>query len=231
MAPLGRTIAERQAHYYGDLFEKHGAGIDAVASGRQVYKDLRYERLAMVFARDESCSVHDVGFGLGHFYEFLKVRYPKKTISYSGSEVTPQFVEYSRKAYPEAAFYLRDLTEGPFPERYDYLIFAGMFYHLAGSSAAEFGEFTRQMLRNGFASANRGIAFNFVTGYVDYRYDDLFYGDLPEIIEFVSRNLSRFFTIDHATPLYEYTVCVYREEYLASVYSDDAFSKYFKCGR
>jgi hypothetical protein len=72
------------------------------------------------------------------------------------------------------------------------------------------------------------VAFNFVTGCVDYRYDELFYGELPEIVDFVVKELSHFFTIDHGTPLYEYTVCVYHEDYIASQYTDEAFRKYFK---
>lgn len=227
MTNRANDIAAKQASYYSGLYEKHGAGVDAVASGKQIYKDLRHEKLAALFARDESCSVYDVGFGLAHFYEFLKTRYPEKAIRYSGSEVTPQFVEHCRKAYPECSFDLRDLGDGPLPVQYDYLVFGGTFYHLAGVSAVEFDEYVRQMLANAFTSAARGIAFNFITGYVEYRYDDLFYGELPQVVEFVANRLSRFFTIDHAIPLYEYTVCVYREDYIASWYSDEAFRKYF----
>ena len=221
-------VASKQANYYGGLLEKCGTGVDAVASGKQIYKDLRYEKLGALIELDESCSVYDVGFGLGHFYEFLKARYPKKDIQYSGSEITPAFVEYCLKTYPECDFHLYDLANAPLPDRYDYLIFGGTFYHLAGTSTIEFGDYVRSLLTNGFLSAERGIAFNLITEYVDYRYDDLFYGKLSEIIDFVAKDLSRFFMIDHASPLFEYTVRVYREDYIASHYPAEEFKKYFK---
>lgn len=224
-------ISGKQAAYYGGLYEKHGASVDAVASGLQVYKNLRYEKLSAVFARDSSCSVHDVGFGLGHYHEFIKSAYPDKSVDYSGSEVTPHFVEHCRQVYPDGAFFLRDLSTSPSPERYDYFIFGGTFYHLAGSAPHDFQQFMERMLSNAFASADRGIAFNVITGYSDFRSEDLFYADLPAVLEFVVGKLSRFFTIDHAAPLYEYTVCVYREEYISRVHPDAAYNKYFKTRR
>jgi hypothetical protein len=221
-------IASAQAGYYGQLLERHGPGVEAVASGKQVYKDLRYEKLCRVFERDRECSLHDVGFGLGHLYEYMKRQFPEKAVRYSGSEVTPQFVEHCTRAYPESHFVGRDLADGPFEDRYDYLVFGGTFYHLADTPAPEFGDYVRRTLSSAFAMCNRGIAFNFITGYVDYRLDGLFYGEVPEVVDFVARDLSRFFGIDHAYPLYEYTVCVYRDQYIASLYPDEAFHKYYK---
>lgn len=224
------TVSFKQAAYYGRLLEKHGPGVEAVASGQQIYKDLRYKKLSNIFSSDigDSLIVHDVGCGLGHLYEYLKDTFPEKNIVYSGSEVTPKFVKTCRKNYPEIRFYLRDLYTGPFHEAYDYLMFGGTFYHLAGSSAHDFESFVHQMLCNGFASCRKGMAFNLITGYVDYHQEDLFYCDLPKLINFIVKNLSRFFTIDHATPLYEYTVCVFHEKYIADNYKETAFLKYFK---
>ena len=221
-------LSLKQAEYYGSLYEKHGVGVDAVASGRQAYKNLRYEKLSRLFSQETRCSVHDVGFGLGHFHEYLKNRFPEK-IEYSGSEVTPQFVEHCRRAYPDSKFFSRDLSQRAFPERYDYLVFGGTFYHPAEADPAEFETFMRSMLLNGFASASKGIAFNLITSFVETRYPSLFYPDICQVIQFVAKELSRFFTIDHATPLYEYTVCVYREGAIAELFPDEVFDKYFKC--
>ncbi|NZA25315.1 class I SAM-dependent methyltransferase [Luteimonas sp. SJ-92] len=223
-----QDIAARQAAYYGSLYEQHGPGVDAVASGNQVYKNLRYEKLASMFGQDHAFSVHDVGCGVGHFYEFLGKHYPERKIDYSGTEITPAFVEHCKSVYPDKDFQLRDLSAAPFPEKYDYLVFGGTFYHLAGSDSAEFWEFVKRMLTHGFMSARKGIAVNFVTGYVGYRLPDLFYGDVGEVTRFISSDLSRFFTVDHASPLFEHTICVYRDTHIRQRYADPAFGKYFK---
>lgn len=220
-------IANGQAAYYGNLFEKYGPGVDSVASGNQIYKDLRYAKLSALFSADRSFSLQDVGCGVGHYFEFLKRHFPDREIEYSGTEITPAFVDHCRQVYPDNDFQLRDLAAGPFDEQYDYLIFAGTFYHLAGAAEHDFRDFVERMLSNGFQSARKGIAFNLVTSYVDYRLPDLFYADVGEVIDFTCRELSRFFTIDHASPLFEHTICVYKPGYMQDSYPDQAFKKYF----
>ena len=60
----------------------------------------------------------------------------------------------------------------------------------------------------------KGIAFNFISEFVDYKYDGLYYQSINSIINYIVNNLSRHFTIDHSSPLYEFTICVYRENIL-----------------
>jgi hypothetical protein len=225
------SITNSQARYYGNLFETHGAGVDAVASGSQLYKELRYEKLCRVFENNNEFSMHDVGFGLGHLWEYIKIHHGDKKVSYSGSEVTDDFVVQCRAAYPDCQFALRDLAEQSYPDRYDYLIFGGTFYHTAGVSQNEFKVYVQKTLKNAFCMARRGIAFNFVTSHVEYRKSDLFYMNPADIIEFVVGDLSRFFLMNHSYPLFEYTMCVYQEEYVAQQYASDEFAKYFKLER
>lgn len=221
-------ISARQSTYYGGLYERHGASVDAVASASQTFKDLRYQRLSNVFGQDHAFSVHDVGCGLAHLHAFLQHRYPDRSIEYSGSDITPKFVDHCRQHHPGLSFELRDLAASPFPEKYDYLVFGGTFYHLAGSQEAEFLNFLRCMLRNGFSCANKAIAFNLITSHVDYRLDDLFYAELGALTDFIAQDLSRFFTIDHSSPLYEYTVCVYQPDTIRRQHVQSEFDKYFK---
>ena len=221
-------ISEQQADYYGRLFQEYGPGVEAVASGKQIYKNLRYEKLCNIFAKDKELSLHDVGFGLGHLYQYIIKSFPDKIVHYSGSEITPDFVTYCRENYPECKFFKRDLSEKVFDDKYDYLIFGGTFYHRISIPVEEFNVFIKKILSNAFNMCQRGIAFNFITGFVEYRYSELFYGEVNEIISFIVRNLSRYFIIDHAYPLYEYTMLVYQENYIAELYNDADFKKYYK---
>ena len=222
------NVTENQRKYYEDLLKTHGHGVKAVASGKQIYKDVRYDKLSKIFNNDDVFTIHDVGCGVGHYYEYIKDNFSNKDVTYSGTEITQDFVDICNENYPTNNFFLNDLSKSPFKEKYDYLIFGGTFYHLAGSSPDEYFEFVKKMLKNGFDSSIRGIAFNFVTEYVDYRLDDLFYCELNDMIIFLINNISRFFTIDHSSPLYEYTICVYHEEYIRELYPQDSFTKYFK---
>jgi len=74
----------------------------------------------------------------------------------------------------------------------------------------------------------KGIAFNFISPFVDYYQTEVYYSNLPKIINFINDKLSRFFVIKHNYALYEYTVYVYREEYIKLLHPELEFQKYFK---
>jgi hypothetical protein len=228
MKPTDDDISLKQAAHYESLLLKHGVSVDAVASARQEYKNLRYELLSGVFENDNHFTLHEIGFGLGHYYEFLKQCFPDRNISFSGSEVTSSFLEYCHQHYPDCKFDNHDFAASPTASMYDYVILAGVFYQLGKSSEDEFSEFVKRILRNAWASTNRGLAFNMITSHVDFRYDHLFYADPSETLFFVSQNLSRFIKINQSYPIFEYTVYVLKKEYIQSKFSDDCFNKYFE---
>ena len=227
MTDLKKTTSE-QAKYYGELFNQHGPSVDAVASGKQIYKNLRYKKLSRVFEEDDRITLHDVGFGLGHYFEFLKENLGDKEIVYSGSEVTKEFVDYCRKVYPKLKFYHRDLATKPYSDLYDYLIFGGTFYHIVDTPENDFLDFIESILENSFKMCKKGMSFNFISNFVDYKFQGLFYANIDHVTKFITEKLSRYFLIDHSYPLYEFTACVYKEEYVRSLFSEQEFLKYYK---
>lgn len=217
-------VRQGQAQYYGNLFKSHGPSVDAVASGHEIYKALRYATVGELMPVG-SQTVHDVGFGLGHFQDYLSSHEKFSDVRYSGSEVTPEFVNFCREVR-DGEFFLRDLSTEVPSERYDCLVLTGTMYHRRDVSEEMFMDFAEALLRNCFDMCHRGIVFNLVSPFVDYRTGDLFYADFGRVLEVV-RGMSRFFAINHATPFYEYSIGVYREGYIASKHSEAAFDKYF----
>jgi len=224
---MEKNNIDLQKKYYGELYEKHGYSPKAVASGEQIYKDLRYKYLSNVFGNNLAFSLHDVGFGLGHYWEYLKNEYSDRKVEYSGSEVVPAFVKFCEDKYPEGRFYLRDILSSPDTEKYDYIVFGGTFYHLAGISSEKMLEYVLMMLQKAFSMCRRGVVVNFVTSYCEYSSDDLFYCSPAFMLDYVVRNISRFCTIEHNSPLYEFTLCIYKSEYVEEEYPQDEFKKYF----
>lgn len=56
--------------------------------------------------------------------------------------------------------------------------------------------------------ADKGIAFNLLTSYVDYKDDNLFYADPGEYIDFCKKELSNKVNLYHDYDLYEWTLLV-----------------------
>jgi hypothetical protein len=72
------------------------------------------------------------------------------------------------------------------------------------------------MIRRLSEQSARGLAFNLFTTYVDFRNDDLFYADPAEFFSLCRRELSRYVTLLHDYPLYEWTLVVLHERALDS---------------
>lgn len=224
------SIRDDQRRHYADLWQRYGVDLRAVGwrQERELQEE-RFSRLSRAFVHEqESFSVHDIGAGLADFGRFLGKRFP--LAEYSGSEVCDEFLEVCRRRFPRGRFELRDVSAELPRERYDFVTQSGLFNGRLGTPAERWQQFIFDMLHAMYTMARRGIAANFLTSYCDPErmHEELHYQHPEPIIDFVSRRLSRHWELDAGGPLYEYTLRVYRPEYVQQRYADPAFSRYFK---
>jgi hypothetical protein len=222
-----QKIRTNQEQYYRDLLEKHASTPMAVSSESAAHKRLRFEQISKVFGDDTTFSLHDVGMGLGAYGSYLIENHPNKSIAYSGSEILPEFVEGARAAHPTCQFFCRDIAEQSGKDIYDYVILSGVFHQRRETSISDWEKFSRVILRNSFAMCRKGFAFNFISPFVDFYQTEVYYANLPRIINFVVEELSRFFVINHSYALYEFTIYVYRENVISARDNAEEFRKYF----
>jgi len=223
------SIADDQRAFYGELFKKFGDDPRALSQRDGATQSERFARMAKLFAGEkEPFSVHEVGCGLGHFGEFLGATIP--AASYSGSEVNPDFVDACRQRFPASLFQLRDVSGETPADRYDFVTLCGVFNIPLAAAGNKWDTFIRQMLRSMYAMARKGISVDFLSSYcdADKMNPDLHYQSEMEILDFAAKELSRHFELDNSGPLYEYTLRVYRPEYLEAHYPSEEFSRYFK---
>jgi hypothetical protein len=223
-----KSIKDQQVKYYSELFHKYKGEPQAVSSESFEHKRLRYDRLSRIFKEDNNCSIHDVGMGMGHFYEYIKKELPSLSCTYSGTEIVEDYYSYCLLQYPENNFYLRDLAEKPGEDSYDYVVLSGVFHQMQGSKRLDWENFMEAILTNVFAMSKKGIALNLVSGFVDFYQPNIYYSNLCKLTHFINDKLSRFFAIDHSYALYEQTVFVYQPEFVISQFPQNEFQKYFK---
>ncbi len=216
-----------QERIYRELFEQHKGTPMAVSSESEAHKRLRFSRIAEIFSEEETIDVHDVGMGVGAFRSFLQREFPDRVIHYSGSEILPEYVAEASALHPDCQFYCRDIAEAPAEEKYDYLILSGVFHQRRDTPIGQWEKFSQEILRNAFGMCRKGIAFNFVSPFVDFYQTQVYYCNLPKLLNFINDDLSRFFTIQHNYALFELTVHVFREDYIHSRHPEPEFSKYF----
>jgi hypothetical protein len=223
------TIAEDQLAFYGGLIATHGDDPRALAHRDQATQYERFRRLAKVFDGATSAfTVHEVGCGMGHFGEYLRAHHP--VAEYSGSDIHPAFTEACRQKFPGARFETRDIEGGAADSRADYVTLSGTFNPRLSASEDAWRSFVQDTLRAMYAMCTRGIAVNFLTSFSDPERMDaqLHYQSPSVLLEFVTSELSRFWSLDAGGPLYEFTLCVHRPEHVRALHPASEFDRYFK---
>jgi hypothetical protein len=216
-----------QEKYYRDLYNKKKGTTMIVSSESWAHKNVRFEKITNLMKDDDKFSVHDVGMGIADMYQYMRNRFPNKSFIYSGTEILGEYYEEAKNRFPECNFFLRDIAESAFEEHYDYLIMSGIFHQRRESSIRDWEKFAQQIISNSFKMCNKGIAFNFISPFVDFYQTEVYYANMPKILNFINDDLSRFFTVYHDYPLFEFTVHVYKEEYIKLRYQQSELQKYF----
>ncbi len=223
------SINSEQRKHWRALFERHGDDPRSLGHRDRQTQQERFYRIARLFDREsEGFSVHEVGFGLGHFGQYLREHFPMAV--YSGSEIDQTFVDECQKRFPKGEFHYRDVTDRPPDDRYDFVTNCGTLLTRLSTPTQQWQQFIFAMLDAMYQMARIGIAANFLTARCDSMDDDLHYQEEGPIVDFIVNRLSRHFQIDAAGPMYEYTVRVYRPEYVRALYPDEPFARYFKRG-
>lgn len=150
-------------------------------------------------------SVLDVGCGFGDFYGFLK-RHNISDVRYSGTDLNPTLIDVARRSHPTGSFYVTPNLNSFEDGEVDYVFISGLFNFRIADNIA----FMHQTVREAFRIARRGVAFNLLGSYVDFREPHLFYYSETEAFSF-AKSLTRFVTLRSDYRLYEFAIYLYKE--------------------
>jgi SAM-dependent methyltransferase len=152
----------------------------------------------------------DFGCGAAHLYEYL-LRHNRKDIDYIGVDASARFIELSRAKYPHLSFYCVDvLASGELPEA-DYVVMNGVLTEKRELAFNEMHEYMLRLVSAVFSAARLGMAFNVMSGHVDWCRNDLFHVPYDTLAAFLRAKVSRHFLFRSDYGLSEYTAYVYRK--------------------
>jgi SAM-dependent methyltransferase len=227
-----KSVLGEQQVYFRAKHAQYGDDPRSVSWNDRESQFLRFRILSELFRYEQDeFTVHEVGCGLGHFGEFaaeegLRCRY-------MGSDISPEFVAVCQAKFGRDRFVIQDIaasldTFDPAVKGCDFYVQSGAFNAIGGASLAEWELFVDTAVENMFAMCGKGIGFNMLSTYSDpeMRNPGLYYAD-PRAIYDRCKRLSRFVTLISDGPLYEFTVLVYRKEYVKILYPSAEFGKYF----
>ncbi len=204
---------ERLVRFSESFFEQHGDCYLGVGwTKRQEDADARYCVMLdlIVEEADQQVTLLDFGCGASHLYEYLQ-RHPRGNISYSGLDLSPQFLACSRGKFPHVTYYELDILVDDRLPMFDYVVMNGLFNAKCDMSFEDMLAYFQRLVRRVFAHTRKGLAFNVMSKQVDWEREDLFHVPFDLMASFVTREVSRHFVFRHDYGLYEYTTYVYRD--------------------
>jgi SAM-dependent methyltransferase len=203
---IDRALRDIEA-LYTDNLSAHGSTPAAVGWRDAASQRLRFERLARVLDEhppDGPITVADWGCGYGALFTYLDAH--ADVAGYDGYDLSAEMLGAARQAVGDDR--CRWALGSRLDRDVDYVFVSGTFNVSLGAPEAEWAEYVRETLRALHARARRGLAFNLMTSWVDWRSDDLYYADPAQWFDFCRGELSRSVSLQHDYPLYEWTMTV-----------------------
>ena len=203
--------AELERHYSAK-FSLHGPCSEGVDWGSdEANTALRYEKMLAITAGcpKPTPSLLDVGCGYGGLY--LHSIKKNVTLDYSGIDAAESMIQWAKANIPSGQFIHGDMLEVQFDRKFDYLVCNGILTQKLEVPTFQMDLFAGELIRRMFDLCNFGIALNMITTKVNYFSNNLYYRDPVEMLSWCLSEITAHVKLDHAYPLYEYTVYLYRE--------------------
>jgi len=199
-------MTNRIAMHYRELLKHHGDSAAAAQYSSRETQERRFGELIKI-APLEGASVLDFGCGTAHLATYLKQQ--GVNVHYTGVDVVEEFFGVAASKHPEHRFgFFEDFSH----ESFDYVMVSGVFNNKRRANRVFYQDWVRKL----FACCRRGLAFNMMSTYVDYRDSGLFYEKPESVFEFVKKEITPFVTLRHDYEIkpgvvpFEFVVYAYR---------------------
>ena len=200
-------ILTRVEQYYSEKVKTHGptpSGVDWNSAESQA---LRFEQLLKVCDHKGPFSINDYGCGYGALVEYLSQR--GYTFDYQGFDISETMIATAQELHHGLSYCRFSMVESSLNTA-DYTVASGIFNVKLQGGDDEWQAYILHILNKMAHLSQKGFAFNVLTGYSDpeRRRVDLYYADPLFLFDSCKKNFSRFVTLLHDYPLYEFTILV-----------------------
>jgi SAM-dependent methyltransferase len=154
-------------------------------------------------------TVLDIGCGFGDLNKILSAKF--KNYGYTGVDIVPCLIDEAISIYDRQGFdfICSDFLEHTFEHSFDYAIASGIFnFKIKGSDNYQFIEDT---IKKSLDLCNIGIAFDFLSDKVDYRYEHTFHSS-PEKILSIAYKYSRNVIFKNNYMPFEFSIFIFKDD-------------------
>lgn len=202
------------AEHYSNCFATYGERPEGVDWGEcPADHQIRLDRMLALTEIGKTAkaipSLLDVGCGFGSLLDLIQNR--GLAFDYHGIDLCDSMIAAAQKRHLDAKWSIGDILKVDFPEKYDYVVCNGILTQKLSASFRDMDEFAKSLIKRMFELCEIGIAFNLMTTHVNFMAPNLYYRNPVELLGWCMAELTPRVRLDHAYPLFEYTLYLYRE--------------------
>lgn len=206
-------IVKKLSNHYNQLSIKYGNNVKSSQQSSSATRNKRYEVLLSEIKKKKNIKILDFGCGNGQLYKHLKSK--KFNGSYVGFDISSKAIELAKKSlskYKKCRFYKKNIFEDKINENFDYVIINGVF----NNQTYDNWNWMKKCLILLFKKVKKGMFFNNLSYYVDYKQKNLFYIKPEKVFVFCKKYLSMYviikndYQIKKKTIPFEFTTFVFK---------------------
>ncbi|HYW71239.1 MAG TPA: class I SAM-dependent methyltransferase [Pyrinomonadaceae bacterium] len=203
------SILGQVRRYYDEKIKLHGATARGVDWNSAESQRLRFSELIKVCRETDGFSINDYGCGYGALVDFLLER--GNAFRYVGFDLSSGMTSAARKLHAANAadFVSKESKLQPA----DYTVASGLFNVKLETRTLDWENYVLATVDSFDRLSTKGFAFNLLTRYSDREFmrPDLYYADPLFFFDYCKTRYSRFVSVSHDYPLYEFTVLVRKD--------------------
>lgn len=205
------------AEHYRECLSRHGDSARGMDWPRERDAATRFAVMTEMFARDlrrgRRVEVLDFGCGTSRYYDYLGDCGLSRLVSFMGVDILKESITISRRKYPRNRYLCADILASRAPLGvHDYVTINGVFTQKRGMSEREMRDFLERALDRLYPACREGLAFNTMSGVVDYKRRGAFHVDASWAARLFARRWTRHFVVRHDYGLYEQTFYLFKKE-------------------
>jgi len=171
---------------------------------------MRFAELLRAIDSGLPFTINDFGCGYGALADYLQKGTDQ--FQYRGFDISPRMIASARELYSGANRVTFFNRQSELPEA-DYTVASGTFNVKLDTPREEWEKYVLNTLGTINALSRKGFAFNVLTKYSDREFmqNHLYYADPLFLFDYCKTEFSRFVTLLHDYPLYEFTILVRKD--------------------
>lgn len=199
-------VLEKINKYYTEKLQTFGTTPKGVDWNSAESQHLRFEQLLNLVPIESKFSILDYGCGFGSLYPHMIDK--GYSCSFTGFDLSEEMIKSAQALFaaPDAEWLIHLDPE----RKFDFVVSSGIFNVKMDVETSEWERYIIKTIENLSLHATKGFAFNCLTSYSDKEFmkDNLYYSDPLFLFDYCKKNFSKYVTLLHDYPLYEFTIIV-----------------------